>query len=680
MTYRMTKALRPSLVLGAPLFSVLLVALALSASQADGPGRAHSDLPVVDPGHAQAKTWNTQRVIYNVALSGIAQGGGLKIQFPKSWHVSQTVGPTLEPTENYYVSAAVSRPGAQLDLSVSHTSLDGRSDNLDWTVALTVTGASLTPGDVITYTFGDTSGGGRGVRTGAKAQTEQVRIALDSDGGGTYVELDDSPWVETLAGPAAFLTAVAPSFVGQGSPFELAVVAQDELYNAARSYTGTVSFSATEPSAVLPAPYTFMPADGGIKTFTITLNTPGTHRIMVTDPVLMPQGTESNPVDCQEETPSSQIYWGDIHLHTDFSSDARGRPLEAFEYARDVARLDFFATSDHTWDYKDGYTPGEWDTMKQLVAQHYQPGTFVTILGYEWTVSEPYGHRTVYFREAEEDIRLATDYPTLDALWEDLGQGQGTNVQALTVPHHTGKRWPTGETATVDWSYENAQHQRTVEIYSSHGQSEYYDPNHPLSYERVNPSGASSVSGPHYLRDGWVTGQKLGVIAASDNHTARPGQPHTGLTAVYAENLTREAIFDAIAARHTYATSGQRLVLSFEIDGHIMGEIFTATLPYSPTVSGRVVGTADLAYVEIVKYDGITYTVPYSVTEPGSRDVSFTYVDPGFDSDSLYYVRLQQVNEVEGRAVMAWSSPVWVLVPKPERCYLPLVHRGDRSD
>lgn len=115
-------------------------------------------------------------------------------------------------------------------------------------------------------------------------------------------------------------------------------------------------------------------------------------------------------------------------------------------------------------------------------------------------------------------------------------------------------------------AYQNERLQTTVEIYSERGQSEYYDPNHPLSYENCSPSGTSS-GGPHYARDAWVAGQRLGVIASSDNHTASPGQPHRGLAAVYAEDLTREAIFDAIAARHTYGTTGQRILLDFKVDG-----------------------------------------------------------------------------------------------------------------
>jgi len=635
--------------------------------RADGEGSA-----IVLPGGAPVAVWSTQRVIYTVGSSGIAQGGGVKIQFPKSWHPASTPL-SLDPTGDYYVSATTSRPGAELVLSVAHVGIDGRKDIMDFTAMLTVEGESLAAGDVITYTFGDRSGGGRGVRTGAKAEIENVRIASDSDGDGGYVELAALPQVVTVARSADHLAVVAPSIVTQGTPFELAVVAQDALFNATGSYSGTVSFSSTDQTADLPAPYTFTPADGGIRTFTVTLNTLGAHWITVTDPVLTPGGVDSNPIDCRETVPSLRLYWGDIHSHTDFSHDAYGLPEAAFQHAQDVARLDFYATTDHTYEQGLEYTPPEWEKTKQLANQYYQPGEFVTLLAYEWTIPAPYGHHNVYFKGTEEEILRGKDYPTLEELWDALA-----GKEALTIPHHTGKRFAPGTfgDTSVDWSYQNEKLQTTIEIYSKHGQSEYYDPDHPLSYENFCLY-CTSVDGPHYARDAWAAGQQLGVIASSDDHSARPGQPHRGLAAVYAENLTREAIFDAIAARHTYATTGQRILLDFKVDGHMMGESYTVTPPHSPTIEVRVVGTDLLDSVELVKYDGITYTVPYSVTQPGSREVSFTYVDSDFNQAGLYYVRVQQVNEVRGRAVMAWSSPVWVS-PKilERRCYLPLVLKG----
>ena len=164
-------------------------------------------------------------------------------------------------------------------------------------------------------------------------------------------------------------------------------------------------------------------------------------------------------------------------------------------------------------------------------------------------------------------------------------------------------------------------------------------------------------------------------MASGDDHTARPGQPSRGLTAILAPSLTREAVFDALAAGRSYATTGQRIWLDFRVDGFLMGQVLTVTLPHSPSIEVQVAGTGVLSTVQVIKYDGITYTVPFSVTGIPGREIAFTWADPDLSGDAFYYIRLAQAEPVGGRAVMAWSSPVWVRTIAAERArlYLPLV-------
>ena len=70
------------------------------------------------------------------------------------------------------------------------------------------------------------------------------------------------------------------------------------------AYTGTVKFSSSDPQAVLPAAYTFTPADAGVHTFTITLKTSGTQSITVTDTADQLSRTQSI-INVQSTTPAS---------------------------------------------------------------------------------------------------------------------------------------------------------------------------------------------------------------------------------------------------------------------------------------------------------------------------------------------------------------------------------------
>ena len=50
----------------------------------------------------------------------------------------------------------------------------------------------------------------------------------------------------------------------------ITVTALDSSNNMGATYTGTVHFTSTDPTAILPADYTFTAADAGTHTFNVT--------------------------------------------------------------------------------------------------------------------------------------------------------------------------------------------------------------------------------------------------------------------------------------------------------------------------------------------------------------------------------------------------------------------------
>ncbi|MEZ5053950.1 MAG: DUF3604 domain-containing protein [Chitinophagales bacterium] len=49
-------------------------------------------------------------------------------------------------------------------------------------------------------------------------------------------------------------------------------------------------------------------------------------------------------------------------------------------------------------------------------------------------------------------------------------------------------------------------------------------------------------------------------------------QSNAGITAVIADSLTRDKIFTSLYNRNTYGTTGERMILKFNIDKNIMGD------------------------------------------------------------------------------------------------------------
>jgi len=100
--------------------------------------------------------------------------------------------------------------------------------------------------------------------------------------------------------------------------------------------------------------------------------------------------------------------------------------------------------------------------------------------------------------------------------------------------------------------------------------------------------------------------------------------------------------------------SNARIVLSFKIDGHEMGEeIETAGKPH---ISIEVQGTDTMRDVTIIRNGSTLYSL-----KPGRHRVTFEYTDSTFAEDSYYYLRVVQADTDEyGNPSRAWSSPVWV--------------------
>jgi hypothetical protein len=87
----------------------------------------------------------------------------------------------------------------------------------------------------------------------------------------------------TIARVATHFGVLAPAVVPAGLPFPVGVVALDDANQPVFTYTGTVHFTSSDGAANLPADFTFALADHGIHVFPVTLVTPGSQTVTVTD-------------------------------------------------------------------------------------------------------------------------------------------------------------------------------------------------------------------------------------------------------------------------------------------------------------------------------------------------------------------------------------------------------------
>jgi len=292
-----------------------------------------------------------------------------------------------------------------------------------------------------------------------------------------------------------------------------------------------------------------------------------------------------------------------------------------------------------------------WQKIQQAANDYYQPGKFTTFIGFEYSPtldSAGMLHRNVLFRSSQVPDNVFSAY---DGFPEDLLRWLDTrcqgDCQALAIPHNPnfsrGLMFGDANTDATPLTRENlalrARLEPLMEVFQAKGNSEcalgvgnndeecgFENLWPPCSEEQAQVDPRTGQHAPRCIGPNDTTRQtlkkglqeekmwgfnpyKFGLVAATDNHNATPGdtvestwnghggEPDAspeyrlgeksslvtktlgfavtalnpgGLAGVWAEENTREAIFDAMQRKETFATSGSRirvrLFASFDFD------------------------------------------------------------------------------------------------------------------
>jgi hypothetical protein len=212
-------------------------------------------------------------------------------------------------------------------------------------------------------------------------------------------------------------------------------------------------------------------------------------------------------------------------------------------------------------------------------------------------------------------------------------------VEFISIPHqladwrHKGKGNP-----PKDWAFNHERNMPVAEIWQTRQSYEY------LGCPRQAPHGMT-IRG-HYIQDAWDKGLIVGVIASPDH-----GGGH-GKVGVWAEELSRESLFEAIRARHTFGTSGPKMELLFRSGDAIMGDKVRSD--YKP-VDFEIAASASRTIKEVVIFRNNEIVFSQN---PGADSLRISWRDehPLDKSHVWYYARIQSADDQ-----LAWSSPIWFL-------------------
>ncbi len=352
-------------------------------------------------------------------------------------------------------------------------------------------------------------------------------------------------------------------------------------------------------------------------------------------PVALPLRPETARPWAEIEGRRYNLYWGDLHVHTELTPDAEGEVDEMMHFARDKARLDVVVMQENdsnSWmnDKPQGafrnhlLTQSEYELSVYFSRRYTEQGRFLALPGYEWSQRTDDGksnHRTVIYPGSYAPLlrhpENGGDFNELCEVVEAAGGVMFTQHQEFRL---VGCPADTNIEVATGWN-----------IY---------------------------IVPPDKIHADLSAGHAVGFVATSDGHRRNPGTGG-GLTGIYAPELTPAAIASALRERRVFATNGSRVRLDARANGVFMGRDLTAA--GSVELALKADAPRPIARAVLVR-DGAEI---HTVAAAGRPSLEIRFTDrpaPGFH---WYYWRI----ELEGRprqypgnmkaaeGHLAWSSP-----------------------
>jgi hypothetical protein len=493
-------------------------------------------------GDIEAGSWQSFTLTYTAGPYGMDDTASLKVVF--RFASDQTAPQTADPKAPGYLTAEASN-GATLSCR-----FDYKQNPRPWdrTVHIKVVKGCMAEGETIVIRLGDTRFGSPGMRVQTFADPAyEFRVLADPIACYHFARLPEEPTIAIVPGPRARAQAILPTLRQPGDPFRVSLKTEDRWGNPSGKGEARFALSANFPVVGLPREIVLRDGEATAVIEGLSCATPGDLLITMSsaDDATI---AVSNALRLTSDAIVLRPYWADLHGQSG-ETIGTGSAADYFSFARDKAFLDVSGHQGNDFQITQPF----WAELGTLCACFNVPGRFVTMPGYEWSGNTSLGgDRNVYFMRDDRPIRrsshalvpdhsdLATDCRTAAELFSALaGSGEQDREDALVIAHCGGRY--ANLAAAHDPAFETS-----IEIHSSWGTFEWL------------------------LHDAFDLGLKVGIVAGSDDHKARPGASWPGaslfgalggLTCLLMPELTREAVFACLRKRHHYATTGNRFSL-----------------------------------------------------------------------------------------------------------------------
>ena len=552
----------------------------------------HVDL--TPKGQFEVRSYQTFTLTYTVGRFGLDDTGAIRVVFRAMGDTGRLQ--TTDPAADNYVSATASN-GATLSVVYAPR---GASARPRWkSLTVNVTGGYMREGDTITLVFGDTSHGSNGLKLQTMVETDfEFKFLADVCATGHFVPIPNTPTIDIVPGRPAVWRAVLSSLRRPGETFHFGLKAEDAWGNPTEHAEGSFTFETTLPVNNLPATFDYPLGERAVMFEGLSCDQAGELRITVKDTATGEVVAESHPMQIREGQYGG--YWGDLHGQSG-ESIGIGTSRSYFDFARNKAFLDLTSHQANDFQVNNKF----WAYLNELAAEFLEEGRFVTFPGYEWSGNTAVGgDRNVYFRTEGRQIHrsshallperhdLDTDANNANLLFEALKD------EDCVIYAHVGGRY-----ADIKYAHD-PKLERSMEIHSAWGTFEWL------------------------LTDGFPLGHRSGVVCNSDGHKGRPGASYPGasmfgayggLTCFYAEELTRDGIFECLRKRHHYGTTGTRLHLDVRAALAGGGRLFDEDPKAFPDTGSRTANEVMMGDIVQTTDASVTLKVEVSAQTPIER-------------------------------------------------------------
>ncbi|MFW6120859.1 MAG: hypothetical protein ACOC80_08145, partial [Petrotogales bacterium] len=300
------------------------------------------------------------------------------------------------------------------------------------------------------------------------------------------------------------------------------------------------------------------------------------------------------------------------------------KPETAFDYAKNVAKVDFQGVTDHAHYFqqllKDGRSKYE-ATIE--AANKSTTAGFLGIAGFEWTATG-WGHINVYDTENWTD---RDESPNLDIFYDWIIENE-----ALAMFNHPIDTF--GKFDEFEYNPEADLYINLIEV----GNGSWY------KGDTINEEMFEAV------KVAYAKGWHLGTTVNQDNHSPNWGDANDSRTAVYSPSLSRDAFIESLKLRRTYGSEDKDIVIELIGNGLPFGSVIYDSELLILSINIEETEDDPIEKVYIYNREGI-----YKEFEVNNHVFTYEETIPVESGYNYYFVH---VVEVDGQEAV--STPVWV--------------------